>query len=251
MTHVQRTVDFVNLYRQILTNTSRSNTNIGAIVGGVVAGVVLVLGVVLLWYFKYRNRENSPRSKPPILTSELNYPGSAPYHDPWTVAVQGAFPSPFYGPSDTVGQVAYNPVQTGRTQVPQQAVTGYKAIYDPAGSGPNPSGTPHAPSDTLTSSTTPPYSSANANFNGTSSSPDAQREFRVNDKSSHGWSRYAVQNPTTPGPLPNSFYSNAVADGEPVEAGLMSKRMSTKSALPFDSPGGVRRDEGAPPLPGQ
>ena len=42
-----------------------------------------------------------------------------------------------------------------------------------------------------------------------------------------------------PGALPSSFYSNAFANDEPVEAGLMSTEMSTSGALPLYGPGAV------------
>ena len=166
---VQRTVIFVSPYRQILTSTSsRPNTNIGAIVGGVVAAIVLMLGAGFLWYFKYRSEPISPES--------------GAYPDPWTATAQGALPSGFYGTSDTAGQVAYNYTQTSRTPVSQQAVSVHKAIYDPAS---NPPGTSRAPFG------------------------------------------------------PSSFHSNAVADDEPVEAGLMSREMPASGALPLYGHGGV------------
>ena len=203
---VQRTVNFGNDYRQILTSTSfRPSTNIGAIVGGVVAAViVLVLGVVLLWYFRYRGRGIS-QSRPLVQPYDPNSTGSGAHPDLRMATVQRAVSSRFYGSSDTAGQVTYNSSQIGRTPVPQRSVSSHKSIYDPAGSGPNPP---------RTSST----------------------------------SYYA---PTTPGRPPSSFHSHAVADGEPVEAGLMSRAMLTRDALPLYGPGGVQRDEGAPPLPGQ
>ena len=200
---VQRTVNFGNLYHQILTSTSfRPNTNIGAIVGGVVVGViVLVLGVVLLWYFRYRNREVS-QSKLLIQPYGPNSTESGAYPDLRTATVQGAVSSRFYGSSDTAGQVTYKSSQTGRTPVSQQAVSSHKAIYDSARSGSKPPRTSPA----------------------------------------------SYYNPTTPGSLPSSFHCKAVADDEPVEAGLMSREMLAKGALPLYGPGGVQRGEGAPPL---
>ena len=47
-----------------------------------------------------------------------------------------------------------------------------------------------------------------------------------------------------PGALPSSFQSNAVADNEPVEAGLMLSEMSTRGGLPIYGRGGVQHDEG-------
>ena len=134
--------NFVGSYRQILTSTSRPSTNIGAIVGGVVAAIVLMLGAGFLWYSKYRHRE-SPRSRPPILDSGPISPSA--YPDPWTATVQGALPSRFYGTSDTAGQVAYKYKQISRTSVSQQAVSNHKGIYDPARSGSTPPGTSRAP----------------------------------------------------------------------------------------------------------
>ena len=105
------------------------------------AAIVLMLGAGFLWYFKYRRRE-SPRSRSPVLASSPISPESGAYPDPWTATAQGALPSGFYGTSDTAGQVAYNYTQTSRTPVSQQAVSGHKAIYDPAS---NPPGTSRAP----------------------------------------------------------------------------------------------------------
>lgn len=236
-----------NLCCHVVTAISRSKTNIGAIVGGVVTPVVvLVLGVVLIWYFKHRRREASRRGRPPILASGPNSPSSGAYPDLRIATGQGVLSSHFYAPSDVASQVAYKYPQTGRTPEPQQMAFSHKAIYDPNRSGPNLSGTSHAPSDSLSSSTIPPNPPAGTNLSSTASGPDAQR---VNEKSSYGWPRYTVQNVNTPGPLPNSFYSNAEADGEPVEAGLMSRQMSTRSALPLYSHGGIQRDERPPPLP--
>ena len=170
---VQRTVNFMSSYRQSLTSTSsRPNLNTGAIVGGVVAAViVLVLGVVFLWYFKYRRQENSKRRRPPIHPYDPNSTGSGAHPDLQMAAVQGALPLRFYGTSDTAGQVAHKSTQIGRTPVPQQMVSSHKPVY--------------------------------------------------------------------PGALPSSFHSNAVADDEPVEAGLMSTEMSTSGALPLYGLGGV------------
>jgi hypothetical protein len=250
MPQVQRTVNFVNSYHKILTSiASRPNTNIGAIVGGVVAAVIVLgLGAVLLWYFRRRKREITRRGRPPILASELNSPASGAPPD---LQMATAFPSPFYAPSDTANPVPYIPQQTGRTPAQKQAVSTRKTFYDSARSGSAPSGTSYAPSDFLTSSSLPQIPPANANFDSSPSNPDAQRDSRVNEKSSHGWSQYTVQNLATPGPLPRSFYSNTAADGEPVEAGQMSRQMSTRSALPLYSPRGFQHDEVVPPLPGQ
>ena len=166
--------------------TSTSSGHIGAIAGGVVAAViVLVLGVVLLWYFKYRSWEISRRSRPPTQPYDHNSTGSGAHPDLRMVTVRGALVSRFYGSSGTVGHVAHKSQQTGRTPVPQQAVPSHKPFYP------------------------------------------------------------------TPGTVPSSFQSNAVADDELVEAGLMSMEMSTSSVLPLHGPGGVQRDEGTPPLPGQ
>ena len=174
-------VIFLSSDRQILTSTSRPSPNIGAIVGGVVAAIVLMLGAGFFWYFKSRHRE-SPQSRPPILDSEPISPSA--YPDAWTGTAQGTLPSRFYGTSDTAGQVAHNYKQTSRTPVSQQAVSDHEAIH-PAKSGSNPLGTTRVPLG------------------------------------------------------PSSFHSNAVADDEPVEAGLMSREMSTSGALPLYGPGGV------------
>ena len=149
------------------------------------AAIALVLGVVLLWYFKYRSREISQRGGPPIQPYDPNSTGSGAHTDLRMATVQGALPSRFYGSSGTVGQVAYKSQRTGRTPVPQQAGPIHKPVYP------------------------------------------------------------------TPGALPSILHSNAVAADETVEAGLMSRELSTNGARPLYGPGGVQRDEGAPPLPGQ
>ena len=133
---VQRTVNFMSSYRQFLTTStsSRPNPNTRAIAGGVVAAViVLVLGVVLLWYFKYRGRETSQRSGPLIHPYDPNCTGSGTHPDPRMATVQGALPSRFYDSSDTMGQVAHNSQQTGRTLVPQQAVSSHKPVHPTPG----------------------------------------------------------------------------------------------------------------------
>ena len=177
----------MNPHCQILTSiSSRHYKNIGAIVGGAVAAViVLVLGILLLWYFKYRSREISQRRGPLIQPYDPNSMGSGAHRGLRMATVQGALLSRFYGSSDTMGQVAHKSQQIGRTPVPQQAVSSHKPVYP------------------------------------------------------------------TPGVLPSSFRSNAVADDEPVEAGLMSMEMSTSGGLPFYVPVGVQREEGVPPLPVQ
>jgi len=249
MTQVHRTVNFLNLSHQILTSiSSRPKTNTGAIVGGVVAAVlVLVLGAALLWYFRRRRREISRRNRPPVLASAPNSPVSGAHPNMQMATAQGALSSHFSPPSD-VTPVPYIPPQPDRTPAPRRVGSTHKAIYNSARSESNPSGSSYAPSDTLTSSTIPPIPSASANPRSTPFGPDAQRDSRVNEKSSHGW---MVQNLTSPGPLSSSFHSNAAADSEPVEAGLMSRHMSTRSALPLYSPGGFQHDEKAPPLPGR
>ena len=83
MTQVQRTVNFVNTHRQILTGISpRPNASIGAIIGGVTAaGLVLLLGAVFIWYLHKRRRsyQVSLRSALPFLTSEGNGPPPPKY----------------------------------------------------------------------------------------------------------------------------------------------------------------------------
>ena len=156
------------------------------IVGGVVAAViVLVLGVVLLWYSKYGSWKISQRSRPPIHPYDPNSTGSGAHPDLRMATVQGALLSGFYGSSGTVSHIAHKSQHAGRTPVAQQAVSSRKPVYP------------------------------------------------------------------TPSPLPASFHSDAVADGEPVEAGLMSKEVSTTGALPLYGPGGVQHNEGVPPLPRQ
>lgn len=211
------------------------------------AVVVLVLCVVLIWYFKHRRREVSRR--PPVLASGPNSPTSGAYPDLGRATAQGALSSHFYAPSDVMSQLALKSPQTGQPPETQQVVFSHNAIYDPNRSRSNSSGTSHIPSDTISSSATPQKPPAGPNLSNTPSGPGAQRDSRVNEKSSYGRPRYQVQNATTPGPLPSSFYSKAVADGEPVEAGLMSRQMSTRSVPPLYSPGGIQRDEDAPPLP--
>ena len=165
---------------QHLPRPNTINTNIGAIVGGVVAAIALVFGVVLLWYFKYHSQEISQRRTPPIQPYDPT--GSGAHPDLRMATVPGTLPSRFYGSSGTVGQVDHKSQQTGLTPVPQQAVSSHKPVYP------------------------------------------------------------------TPGRLPSGFHRNV---DEPVEAGLMSREISTRVALAHYGPGGVQRDDGAPPQPGQ
>jgi hypothetical protein len=231
--------------------SSRPSTNIGAIVGGIVAGViVLVLGVVLLWYFKRRRREISRRRRPPILGSGPNSPVSGTHE----TTERGPFSSHFYAPSTIASQVTHNFSQTGQT--PTQQFNNKAAIYNSAGSGSNSSGVPHTPSATHTSSTIPQSPSAKTRFSSAPSGSEAPQGFRVNEKPPHGLPRFAVQNPTTPGPPPSSFNSGVVAGSvqgqihnEPVEEGLMTRQLSTRTILPPYSPGGFQHDGGMPPLP--
>ena len=168
------------------STSSRPNTNIAAIVGGIVAAAIAsVLGVVLLWCLKYRSRKISQRRRPPIQSYDPDSTESGAHPDLRVAIVQGALPSRFFGSSGTVGHVARKSQHTGRAPVPQQAVS----IHEP--------GCP------------------------------------------------------IPGVLLSGFHSNPVADDEPVEAGLMSREISTSDALPLHGPGGVQRDEEAPPQPGQ
>lgn len=209
------------------------------------AVVVVLLCVVLIWYFKHRRRETSRRGRPPVLASAPNSPTSNAHPDFGIAPTQGAFSSRFYAPSDVASQQTQ---QTSQPSEPPRVVFSHKAIYDLNRSGSRSSGTSHIPSD---ASTTPHPPPAGTNLITTPSGPSAQRDSRVNEKekSSSGWPRYQVQNPTTPGALPGGFYSKAMADGEPVEAGLMSRHLSTRSLPPLYSPGGFRPDETAPPVP--
>lgn len=225
------------------------------------AVVFLVLGGVLLWYFKHRSRENSRRGRPPVLASGPNSPTLGAHSDPRMSAAanaQGALSSHFYAPSHVASQVAYMSPQTGRPSAPQKLVSNNSATYGSAGSGSNPSEASHNPSATLTSSTIPQSPSWVTNLSSTPAGPGAQQGSRINEKSPHGWPRYTVQNPTTPTPLPSGVYSSAMSGdfqtqipNEPVEQGLMSRHISTRSTLPPYSPGGLQRDESMPPLPGR
>ena len=191
--------------------------------------------MLVVLVFRQRRRETSRR--PPIVESGPNSPSSGAHPDLPIATEQGALSSHFNAPSDVASQLA-----TGQTPEPQQMSFSHKVVYDPNRWVPHLSSTSHAQSDTLSSSTSPQNPPAGTNSNGTPSGPDAQH---LNEQSSFGRPWSAVQNATTPDPLPTSFYSSAELDGEPVEAG----QMSTRSGLPLYSPGGIQRDEGAPPLP--
>lgn len=198
---------------------------------------------VLIWYSKHRRREISRKGRPPVLASGPNSPTSRANPDPWIATTQGALSSHFYAPSDVASQQTQ---QTSQPPEPPQVIFFHKAMYDSHRSGSNSSATSHIPSDASTIPQNPPTGTS---LSTTSPGPDAQRDSRVNEKVSFGRPRYQVQNPTIPGRPPSSFYSKGVADGEPVEAGLMSRQMSTRSVPPLYSPGGFRLDEEPPPLP--
>ena len=245
-------------YKSLICNASFRPTTIGAIIGGVVAAlIVLVLAVMLVWYLKHRSRETSRRRRLSIMTSEAGVPalGAQPrLRMSIATTTQGLPSSHFYAPS-----LSYQPPQTGRTLAPEPSIPSYTtpnytSTYTTSITGSNQSRASHTPSAFLSSSITPPSQAVKTGLSITPFRPEAQRSSLLNEKVPHEIHRYAVQNPTTPGPS-SSFYNDIVTNyaptqipNEPVEDGLMSREVSTRSALPPYSPGELRHDT---PLPGQ
>ena len=269
----QRMLIFVNTHHQTLTKvSSRHSNNLGPIIGGIMAAViVLALGAVLVWFFLKRRRTNqaSRRNRLPVLESMDDALPPPQYLPPDArpalrtsneATMQGPLSSHFYGPSDLTSQVPSKYRETSQPFAPQRSAPSPTTTQTSFVSGSNPSGVSliraRAPSTSL-SSTTTPSSPGMSNLSSLPSLPEDHQVPLVNEKLALGiMAPSSVQSPPTGGPPPSRFYPNVVANrvqaeipDEPVEEGLMSRATSMRSFLPPYSPGGFRNDEDAPPIP--
>ena len=195
-----------------MASVSGSSANIGPIVGGVLAGVVVV--VALIWYLRRRSQQTSTRGMFPFLRSRsgANANANAP---PPSAQTQGLPGFHDYAPSGMSNQVFYSSLPTSGAVVPQPPPSNQMGTYTPA-TEPRPSSYPwtnsfYAPSTPGPSATTKPGDTPSDPIYALGMPPSS------------------AQAPATAGP-PNSSYHVAAnrvqgqVPSEPVEEGLMSSR---------------------------
>ena len=184
-----------------MTSSSR---NIGAIVGGVVAGVVVVV-VALVWYLRRRrqSRSKANANAPPSGAQTQELPGSH-----------------YYAPSGIVSQMFYN-------FSPRTRIFGPRPSLNTPVKGPGPSGAPHASTNSdHARSTARPLLSATTTPGDIPSDPEVHRGSGVD---APGFPPASAQG-SAPAVPPSSSYNveaNRVQGpipSDPVEEGVMSGR---------------------------
>ncbi len=232
----------------------RPSSNIGAIIGGVVAGVIVViLGRDTLLHARLVPQKTKPG----------NLAEGQTFH-----VVRGRCPvtatsrcSAFFHRRDNKGSAfatlrstSYESSQAGEHSKPQQPASGHTTNYTSSVMGSNPSG--ESLIGTNLGATIHPRSLAVTNPGSLPSVPEAYRPPNVNEKLQARIPRHSAQGATISAVPPSGFYTSSVANlihaqipDEPVEEGLMSRQASMRTTLPPYSPGGFQHDEDAPPLP--